>query len=316
VTNGDMNVDCTPGSPNCYTPSGTVGVLSTDTDSYKIAFGTTAGWDFATGIGTVNAYNLVNNWPKRPAKIGVFYNGYWYLDTNMSWAWDGTPTDTLGIFGVGLTGAIPVAGDWSGDGTTKIGVFMNGTWYLDMNRNWQWDGQPTDKMYSFGAGLPGAIPVVGDWNGSGTTKIGIYSNGVWYLDMNGNGQWDGEPTDKIAYFGAGLPGAVPVVGDWSGDGKTEIGIYQQGYWYLDVNGNGQWDSQPADQFRVFGVGLTNAVPVTGDWNGDGKTEIGIYQQGYWYLDVNGNGQWDGQPADQFGVFGVGLTGAVPVPGKW
>ncbi len=253
-----------------------------------------------------------------PTKIGVFYNGYWYLDSNMNWQWDGTPTDTLGVFGIGLTGAIPVVGDWNGDYTTKIGVFMNGTWYLDMNRNWQWDGQPTDKMLSFGAGLPGAIPVVGDWNGDGTTKIGIYSNGVWYLDANGNGQWDGPAGgDIMATFGAGLTGAVPVVGDWNGDGTTKIGIYQNGYWYLDTNGNGQWDGQAGgDTLGVFGIGLTNAVPVTGDWNADGITEIGIYQQGYWYLDKNRSWQWDGQPTDQFGVFGVGLTGAVPVPGKW
>jgi outer membrane protein assembly factor BamB len=252
-----------------------------------------------------------------PAKIGVFTNGYWYLDSNMSWAWDGTPTDTLGIFGVGLTGAIPVVGDWNGDGTTKIGVFMNGTWYLDVNRNWQWDGQPPDKMASFGAGLLNAVPVVGDWNGDGTTKIGIYSNGVWYLDMNGNGQWDGEAGgDKIYNFGVGLVGAVPVVGDWNGNGNTKIGVYQNGYWYLDVNGNGQWDGQPTDQLGVFGVGLTNAVPVVGDWNADGIDEIGIYQQGLWYLDKNRSWQWEGEPTDQYGVFGIGLTGAVPVPGKW
>ncbi len=316
VTIGDMNVDCTPGTPNCYAPSGTVGVLSLDTNSYKIAFGTAAGWDFATGIGTVNAYNLVNNWPRRPAKIGVFANGYWYLDSNMSWAWEGNPPDTLGIFGIGLTGAIPVVGDWNGDKTTKIGVYIDGTWYLDLNRNWQWDGEPTDKMLSFGAGLPEGVPVVGDWDGSGTTKIGIYSDGVWYLDMNGNGQWDGEPTDKIAYFGVGLTGAVPVVGDWNGSGTTKIGVYQNGYWYLDTNGNSQWDGEPMDQLGVFGIGLSNAVPVTGDWNGDGIDEIGIYQQGYWYLDKNRNWQWDGEPIDQFGVFGIGLTGAIPVPGKW
>jgi len=43
--------------------------------------------------------------------------------------------------------------------------------------------------------------VTGDWNGTGTTKIGIYTDGLWYLDINGNGAWDGEPTDKIAVFG-------------------------------------------------------------------------------------------------------------------
>ncbi len=61
VTQGDMDVNCT-GTHNCYRPSGTNGVLSTSTTSYSKAYGTTTGWDFATGIGTVNAANLVNNW--------------------------------------------------------------------------------------------------------------------------------------------------------------------------------------------------------------------------------------------------------------
>ena len=62
VTKGDMDVNCT-GTHNCYLPSGTNGVLSTSDSSYLKAYGTTTGWDFATGIGTVNAANLVSNWP-------------------------------------------------------------------------------------------------------------------------------------------------------------------------------------------------------------------------------------------------------------
>ncbi len=60
VTQGDMDVNCT-GTHNCYRPSGTNGVLSTSS-GYSKAYGTGTGWDFATGIGTVNAANLVNNW--------------------------------------------------------------------------------------------------------------------------------------------------------------------------------------------------------------------------------------------------------------
>jgi hypothetical protein len=62
VTLGDMDVNCL-GTVNCYLPSGTNGVLSTSDGSYLPAYGTTTGWDFASGIGTVNAANLVNNWP-------------------------------------------------------------------------------------------------------------------------------------------------------------------------------------------------------------------------------------------------------------
>jgi hypothetical protein len=64
VTQGDMDVNCT-GNNNCYDPSGsgTQGVLSTSNNSFNPAYGTMTGWDFATGIGTLNATNLVNNWP-------------------------------------------------------------------------------------------------------------------------------------------------------------------------------------------------------------------------------------------------------------
>ena len=61
VTLGDMDVNCT-GTNNCYRPSGTNGVLSTSDSSYSKAYGTGTGWDFATGIGSLNAANLVNNW--------------------------------------------------------------------------------------------------------------------------------------------------------------------------------------------------------------------------------------------------------------
>ena len=47
---------------NCYSPAGEFGVLSLSNSSYKPAYGTQPGWDFATGLGSVNAANLVNNW--------------------------------------------------------------------------------------------------------------------------------------------------------------------------------------------------------------------------------------------------------------
>ena len=67
VTAGDMVAPCTsnPSTGNyysCYRPSGTYGVMSTNPGAYAPAFATNVGWDFATGIGTVNVYNLITNW--------------------------------------------------------------------------------------------------------------------------------------------------------------------------------------------------------------------------------------------------------------
>ena len=272
-----------------------------------------------TGTITIagQAFTVIQGTTSTLARIGVFWNGAWYFDMNNNGQWDGPIIDRVYTnFGVGLTGAIPVVGDWDGTGVTRIGVYWNGAWYFDMNNNGQWDGPIIDRVYTnFGVGLTGAIPVVGDWDGTGVTRIGVYWNGVWYLDMNNNGQWDGPIIDRVyTNFGVGLTGAIPVVGDWDGTGVTRIGVYWNGAWYLDMNNNGQWDGPIIDRvYTNFGVGLTGAIPVVGDWDGTGVTRIGVYWNGAWYLDMNNNGQWDGPIIDRvYTNFGVGLTGAWPV----
>jgi len=67
VTMGDDDVPCAADIVflyDCYRPSGfgTVGVLSVSSSDYEKAYGTRPGWDFATGLGTVNVDNLVTNW--------------------------------------------------------------------------------------------------------------------------------------------------------------------------------------------------------------------------------------------------------------
>ena len=61
VTVGDMDVNCST-TPNCFLDGSAIGVLSRSNDHYRPAYGTNVGWDFATGIGTINAYNLVKAW--------------------------------------------------------------------------------------------------------------------------------------------------------------------------------------------------------------------------------------------------------------
>ena len=86
---------------------------------------------------------------------------------------------------------------------------MNGNWALDYNGNFVWDGTSIDKLTFFGG--PEWQPVVGDWSGSGTTKIGAYTGGQWALDYNGNFGWD-VPPDRLFSFGAS--GETPIVGKW------------------------------------------------------------------------------------------------------
>jgi YD repeat-containing protein len=236
-----------------------------DTNANGVWDGTPADSYYLFG-GAPGTVPVSGNWTgSATTKIGIFASGAWYLDTNGNGVWDDVPADSIYTFGDGLSGAVSVMGDWNGTGTTEIGVFADGAWYLDTNGNGLWDGAPSDSTYTFGNGLSGAVPITGDWNGTGTTKIGVYSGGYWYLDTNGNGVWDGTPADSYYFFG-GAPGTVPVSGDWSGSGTSKIGIFVNGTWYLDYNGNGVWDDVPADSIYTFGTGLTGAAPVIGRWN--------------------------------------------------
>jgi subtilase family serine protease len=74
ITEGDNDAACKgsgAGSStlrNCYRPgaSTSIGILSTSNAASQPAYTTNAGWDFPTGIGSVNAWNLVMNWPTGP----------------------------------------------------------------------------------------------------------------------------------------------------------------------------------------------------------------------------------------------------------
>jgi hypothetical protein len=71
VTSGTIAVPCTTASPNCVTSIGSdvYGVLS--------GYSAGAGYDLATGLGSVNAFNLVHNWiqPTTPSTTTLSLNG-------------------------------------------------------------------------------------------------------------------------------------------------------------------------------------------------------------------------------------------------
>ena len=69
-------------------------------------------------------------------------------------------------------------------------------------------GAATDRCLQIG--LNGDIPLVGDWNGTGSSKVGAFrpSDGTFYLDYNGSGSWEGCAVDRCLQIG--MNGDVPA----------------------------------------------------------------------------------------------------------
>jgi hypothetical protein len=261
--------------------------------------------------------------PPPASHVGVFRSGYfWVLDVNgdNQFSQSTNPPDIAFGYG-GIAGDIPITGDWNGNGFTEVGIYRphSGLFILDTNGNGQIDAG--DQIFNLGVGqVAGDIPVVGDWNGDGRTKVGLFRGGnTWLLDYNGDGVFGSG--DKTYYFG-GISGDIPVVGDWTGSGTSKIGVFRDGFeWVLDANGNGTFDGTGPGQDYVYAFGgIGGDVPVVGDWSvsgtgpGSGMSKIGIFRNGHeWVLDSNGDGSFgSGDASFSYG----GISGDIPVAGKW
>ena len=200
--------------------------------------------------------------------------------------------------------AIPVVGDWNGDGLDDIGTFNRSTavWSLRYGAS---EGIPDAGVFLFGQ--PGSLPVVGDWNGDGRDDIGVFtpSTGTWSLRLGASG---GLPTAGTFNFGA--KNAIPVAGDWDGDGKDGIGVVDPKTLTWTLRNSASAGVPDAGTFRF---GSKGAVPVVGDWNGDGQDGIGTFdsRKASWSLrQIASAGTAD------VGTFLFGKKNAIPIVGDF
>jgi FG-GAP-like repeat/Putative Ig domain/Bacterial Ig-like domain/FG-GAP repeat len=287
--------------------------------SYSLIFTAANG----TGANATQSFTLTVASPIE--ELGAYRpsNGSWSLDS------DGTPgfnpaTDQV-FYDFSPPGVTPVAGDWTGNGVTEIGYFDNGVWGLDLQDNGVLT--PSD---TFTFGQAGDIPVVGDWTGNGVTDIGVFRaapdgiTGEFILDTNGDHKMDaGDET-----FTFGLATDHVIVGDWNGQGKDEVGVYRNAATYIAADAGDMvfsLDAGNAHTFNssseVFVFGLITDGVVIGDWNGAGKSEVGVYRPATAYgapdtavfsLDTNGDLKFDA--GDQ--VFEYGYVSDDFVSGNW
>ena len=146
------------------------------------------------------------------------------------------------------------------------------------------------------------------------TRVGVFTTvAQWYLDKGDTG-WQSLAVDGH-YPNFGSAGDLPVTGDMNGDGFSEVGVYHpaSGAWYFDLDGNGAWSGCGLD-LCLAQFGIPSDVPVTGDWDGDGRSEVGVYRNGQWYFDMDGSGTWSA--ANDVFKQNFGGPGHTPVTGDW
>jgi hypothetical protein len=158
------------------------------------------------------------------------------------------------------------------------------TLYAHLSAFWSTQGQAVDHFeerlnkvdqrayfhrtpFTMGSTLPSAncgdTPVIGDWDGNGTSNIGVFrrsSPPSFYLKRPGR---------TPLSIGFGRPTDQPISGDWNGDGSIEVGVRRPSSMsFLLRNRDGSSTSVPLGRLSDFGL--------TGDWNGDRRTDLGVW----------------------------------------
>lgn len=221
-----------------------------------------------------------------------------------------------------VPGGKPVAGDFNGDGFDELAFYKDGEWFVDLNGNGMWDdGDIWLKM-----GEKGDQPVAGDWDGDGKDDVGIFGR-KWAGDERAlaaepglpdpenrrrvkpknvpprmeeapdeprlmkqgkaRGQGRADLIDHVFRFGSDKD--IAVTGDFNGDGISSIGVFKEGNWKLDVDGDGRFIAGTDKQLQF---GDTGDQPIVGDFDGDGIDEVGVIRGRQVIIDSNGNGRID------------------------
>ncbi len=198
------------------------------------------------------------------------------------------------VTGLLMTPVGDATADEPGTGDVVVLVEPSGRWHIRTSGI---------VDYTFWYGVPGDVPLLGDWDGDGDDTPGMYrpSTGFAYLTNELPPDRGVGVADPSLTFYFGIPGDQVFGGDWDGDGDDTLGISRSGHLYLrNSNTTGFADLD-------FWFGAADDLAYGGDPDGDGSDNVLVYRgsTGFvYYRNSNTSGIADGgayfgEPTDRF-----------------
>ncbi len=191
---------------------------------------------------------------------------------------------------------VQVMGDFDGDGKQDIAWRKTGwtEWVIDYGSGAVNAHALTDGRTDFNPYGGNQVVLVGDFDHDGKSDIAWRKTGwtEWIIEF-GNGTVNQHAlTDGRTDFNPSGNAQVTVVGDFDGDGKSDI-AWRKNLWteWIIEYGNGVVNGHALTDGRTdFSGDTTTQVTLVGDFDHDGKSDIAYRKTGWgeWIVDY-GNG---------------------------
>ncbi len=188
-------------------------------------------------------------------------------------------------------GAKPVVGDFDADGDSDIALVGGKGWttlpiaFSNRDGTFRVTNSSIGEFSSSWAQSAGATPVAGDFNGDGDSDIALVGGKGWNTlpvaqsNRDGTFRVSNQYTGEFSSSWAQTAGARPVAGDFDKDGDADLALVGGQSWNTIPLGFSNGDGS----FRVTNKVVTEfaewaahgAKVITGDFDGDGDTDIAL-----------------------------------------
>ena len=199
---------------------------------------------------------------------------------------------------LGAVDAVPVAGDYNGDGVLDLagyrpGVSADG---LSSARNWVLyfakKGAAGRARYADSSRNPlellwgshAAIAVPADYDGDGAMDVAVFeaAAGIWQLLFSSGGFNRAKAALGASEFGEsqhwGRAGDAPLPADYNGDGCADLAVIRREdkhyFWHIFYRSCRGSKAQGPLKLKFGAIG---DMPLAGDFDGDGRIEPAVYR---------------------------------------
>ncbi|BDX06652.1 reprolysin-like metallopeptidase [Planctobacterium marinum] len=239
----------------------------------------------------------------------------------------GSGTQEQEVAEFGRSTDIPIVGDFDGDGYSDFAIRRPSTqyWYVRNSSGLDIVTGSDDGITRKRFGTQSTdIPVPSDYDGDGITDIAVRrpSNGFWYiLNSSGRDLITGND-DGITRKRFGLRSEdIPVPADFDGDGQVDIAVRRPSTktWYI-LNSSGV-DSMTGNNDGISRVrfGTRNEdIPVSGDFDGDGKADLAVRRASTRYFYIKNSSGVDAITNNTDGITRLrfGRSEDIPITGDF